>query len=145
MEQFRALYLLPQRGRESTGHVSGFGERPGEFHIQVAQSDLGEVMTGICGVDQVGVEHDVMLHSLDIAGDPPQRQLVIMKNLGNALVSQNVFDLRCQSVLAKIYCEGTARFRCDGNANLRADLCSFYWIRSRVPKSVQQWLVGLGR
>src|SRR5207248_2960555 len=107
----------------------------------MAQRNLIQAVTRISRVDQVGVEHDVMLCSSDIAADPAQRRLVIVKDLGDILIGDNCFDLFCKLSSAKRKSVGDARLGGESNLYLGGlFLCNLKGIGRWLTESFEQGL-----
>ena len=58
------LYFVAKSGGEAAGDVGGFGEVAAELEIEAAEGDVGEAMRGVGGIEQVGVEHGIVLDAL---------------------------------------------------------------------------------
>jgi hypothetical protein len=53
--------LMAESGGEAAGDVGGLGEIAAELEIEAAERDFGEGMRGVSGIEEIGVEHGIVL------------------------------------------------------------------------------------
>jgi len=58
-------------GSEPAGDVGGFGEiviglEPAELEIEAAESDVRQAVRGVSGVEQIGIQHGIVLDTLQV-------------------------------------------------------------------------------
>ena len=67
------LHVCAQSGSKATGNVGGLCKIAGQLEIEAAQRDLGQAMRRVSGIEQIGIQHGIVPHALQLDAQRRER------------------------------------------------------------------------